>query len=123
MLTKEKALELLRENNQEHVMNFFDQLPEENKTEFLNQIENINWSDFKLIGSNEAASRGEFSVPPAVSISEIAKKHDEFEAIGLEAIKKGEVGRVHEFALIKNLHGVDSVDSAKELLKQNGVVI
>ena len=94
MLNKEKALELLRENNQEHVMKFFDQLPEENKTEFLNQIENINWPDFKLIGSNEAASRGEFSVPPAVSISEIAKKHDEFEAIGLEAIKKGEVAAV-----------------------------
>ena len=34
-----------------------------------------------------------------------------------------EVDRVREFAPIKNLHGVDSVDSARELLKKNGVVL
>ena len=32
-----------------------------------------------------------------------------------------EVARENEFAPIKNLHGVDSVDSARELLKLNGV--
>ena len=34
-----------------------------------------------------------------------------------------EVDRVREFAPIKNLHGVDSVDSARELLKKNGVIL
>lgn len=34
-----------------------------------------------------------------------------------------EVLREKEFAPIKNLHGVDSVDSARELLKQNGVTL
>lgn len=32
-----------------------------------------------------------------------------------------EVAREKEFAPIKNLHGTDSVDSARELLKKNGV--
>ena len=32
-----------------------------------------------------------------------------------------EVVREKEFAPVKNLHGVDSVDSARELLKANGV--
>lgn len=32
-----------------------------------------------------------------------------------------EVARENEFAPIKNLHGVDSVDSARELLKLNGI--
>ena len=32
-----------------------------------------------------------------------------------------EVVREREFAPIKNLHGVDSVDSARELLVKNGV--
>ncbi|WP_189270117.1 hypothetical protein [Pseudobutyrivibrio ruminis] len=32
-----------------------------------------------------------------------------------------EVDRVREFSLIKNLHGVDSVDSARESLEKNGV--
>lgn len=34
-----------------------------------------------------------------------------------------EVVREKEFAPIKNLHGVDSVDTARELLKRNGVVL
>lgn len=34
-----------------------------------------------------------------------------------------EVVREREFAPVKNLHGVDSVDSARELLKQNGVIL
>ncbi|MBP5603179.1 MAG: UDPGP type 1 family protein [Treponema sp.] len=34
-----------------------------------------------------------------------------------------EVKRESEFAPIKNLHGTDSVDSARELLKQNNVVL
>ena len=34
-----------------------------------------------------------------------------------------EVVREKEFAPIKNLHGVDSVDSARELLQKNGVVL
>lgn len=94
MITKEKAFQVLRENNQEHVMDFFDQLTEENQKEFLEQIENINWSDFKLIGGNESSARGEFSVPPAVELADIAARRDEFEAVGLEAIKKGEVAAV-----------------------------
>ena len=34
-----------------------------------------------------------------------------------------EVIREKEFAPIKNLHGVDSVDSARELLQKNGVTL
>lgn len=34
-----------------------------------------------------------------------------------------EVVREREFAPVKNLHGIDSVDSARELLKKNGVVL
>ena len=34
-----------------------------------------------------------------------------------------EVVREQEFAPIKNLHGVDSLDSARELLQKNGVVL
>ena len=94
MFTKEQAINVLRENKQEHVMKFFDELDASKQAEFLNQIENINWSDFKLIGGDESAERGQFSVPPAVEISEIEKRHDEFQAVGLEAIKKGEVAAV-----------------------------
>lgn len=94
MINKEQAYKTLSENQQEHVLKFFDELSVERQKNLLNQIENINWSDFKLIGGKESAERGKFSVPPAVEISEIAKRHDEFEAIGLDAIKRGEVAAV-----------------------------
>ncbi|MCR4694716.1 MAG: UDPGP type 1 family protein [Pseudobutyrivibrio sp.] len=94
MITKDQALKVLGDNGQEQVMKGFDQLSDEKKKEFLGQIENINWSDFKLIGNSSEEARGTFTVPEAVEVPEIEKRHDEFEAIGLEAIKKGEVAAV-----------------------------
>ena len=94
MFTKEQALEVLTKKNQAHIMTGFDELSEGKKAEFLAQIENINWSDFELINSEENAARGEFSVPEAVSVEEIEKKHDEFEKNGLDAIKKSQVAAV-----------------------------
>lgn len=46
MLNKEKAAEVLKKYNQIHLLDFFDQLKEEEQKNFLNQIENIN---FELI--------------------------------------------------------------------------
>ncbi len=93
-MTKEQAIELLEKNGQGHVMKGFDNLSEEKKAVFLEQIANINWPDFKLIGKGGNITRGEFSVPPAVELAEIASRKDEFEAAGLEALKKGEVAAV-----------------------------
>ncbi|SEA00270.1 UDP-N-acetylglucosamine/UDP-N-acetylgalactosaminediphosphorylase [Pseudobutyrivibrio sp. ACV-2] len=93
-MNKEEAIELLEKAGQGHVMNGFDNLSDEKKESLLAQIENINWSDFKLIGNDSADVRGEFAVPPAIELPEIEARKAEFEAAGLEAIKKGEVGAV-----------------------------
>lgn len=93
-MTKENAIEILSKAGQNHVMKGFDNLSEEKKEAFLTQIENINWSDFELIGDDSNTERGEFAVPPAIELSEIEARKAEFEAAGLEAIKKGEVGAV-----------------------------
>ena len=94
-MNKTEALELLEAKNQAHIMKGFDTLTAEKQAEFLAQIENINWGDFELIAGNEACeNRGPFEVPAAVECAEIEARHDEFEAIGLEAIQKGEVAAV-----------------------------
>jgi len=46
MIDKQKAEELLRKYNQEHILNFFEELSDKEKQELLNQIENI---DFEQI--------------------------------------------------------------------------
>ena len=93
-MTKEQAIELLESRGQGHVMRGFDNLSEAQQETFLAQIDNINWSDFELIGNDAADARGEFAVPPAIELPEIASRKAEFEAAGIEAIKKGEVGAV-----------------------------
>ena len=94
MFTKQDAEKILAENNQQHILKDFYFLSDSKKTEFLKQIENINWSDIKMIGQNDSVVRGKFSVPPAVSISEIELKKDEFMEAGIAAIKNGEVAAV-----------------------------
>lgn len=94
MFTKLDAEKILNEKSQAHVLKYFDTLSEENKEDFLNQIQNVNWDDFKSIGKETAAERGEFSVPPAVSIEEIEANKSKYLECGIDAIKKGEVAAV-----------------------------
>ena len=94
MFTKADAEKILNEKSQLHVLKDFDNLSEEKKTEFLKQIENINWADISMIGKETAIPRGKFTVPAAVSIEEIEVSKDKFLKAGIESIKKGEVAAV-----------------------------
>lgn len=94
MFTKADAEKILSEKSQLHVLKDFDNLSEEKKTEFLKQIENINWADISMIGKETAIPRGKFTVPAAVSIEEIEASKDKFLNAGIESIKKGEVAAV-----------------------------
>ncbi len=94
MFTKQDAEKILAEKNQQHILKDFDSLTDSKKVEFLKQIENINWSDIKMIGQNTSAVRGKFSVPPAVSIAEIEQNKDKYLEAGIAAIKKGQVAAV-----------------------------
>ncbi|MCR4735976.1 MAG: UTP--glucose-1-phosphate uridylyltransferase, partial [Treponema sp.] len=94
MFTKQDAEKILTTNNQEHILKYFDSLSDSKKVRFLNQIENINWSDIKMIGQNTTSERGEFTVPPAVSIAQIEENKENYLETGIAAIKKGEVAAV-----------------------------
>ena len=94
MFTKSDAEKILKENNQEQVLKYFDGLDDGKKSEFLAQIENINWSDIKMIGKETALQRGKFTVPPAVSIEEIESNKAKYEEAGIKAIKNSEVAAV-----------------------------
>lgn len=94
MFTKADAEKILNEKSQLHVLKDFDNLSEEKKTEFLKQIENINWADISMIGKETSIPRGNFTVPAAVSIEEIEASKDKFLKAGIESIKKGEVAAV-----------------------------
>ena len=94
MITIQEATKLLKEKNQEQILRYFETLNEQNKQDFLKQIEKINWSDLEKIGVKSEAHRGEFAPPPALSIEKIEENKSLYEATGLEAIKRGEVAAV-----------------------------
>ena len=85
---------LLKQNKQEHILRYFDILNDKEQLCFLNQIDNINWSDLKKINTMESSERGTFTPPPAISIEQIEKNKEQYEAAGLQAIKNGEVAAV-----------------------------
>ncbi len=95
MLDREKALEIVAEYKQEHIMKYFDELNEEEKKELLNQIEITDFSVLSnLDGNNENIARGTFEPLGAVTIEDISANSSEYTAIGTEAIKAGKAAAV-----------------------------
>lgn len=91
----EKARELLKEYKQEQLLHFYEELGEKEKTDLLEQIETL---DFSLLDNlskrDKTEERGKLEPLAAVEIAEIEKKKEEFQKIGLEAIRNGKIGAV-----------------------------
>lgn len=90
-----KAKEKLAKYGQEHVLKYFDELNDEEKSILLNQIDETDFSVLALCDRGSAPeSKGVISPIEAMQLSEIEKRKDEFNAIGIDAIQKGKVGAV-----------------------------
>ena len=79
---------------QEQLLKFYDELSEEEKTSLLDEIERI---DFNLVNINQDNTADEDeTVEPlgAVTVDEIEANREEYEAIGLDAIRNGKVALV-----------------------------
>lgn len=95
MLDREKALEIVAEYKQEHIMKYFDELNEEEKKELLNQIEITDFSVLSNLDENKKnIARGTFEPLGAVTIDDISANSSEYTAIGTEAIKAGKAAAV-----------------------------
>ncbi len=92
MMTIEDAKKKLEQFGQLHVLKYFDELSDAEKSELLSQIEDTDFAvleNCKNLGKSEG--RGEFSPLAALQVSEIEKKKDEFAQIGIKALKEGKV--------------------------------
>ena len=96
MTTYEKAYEKLEKYGQLHVLQYYAELSEEQKEELLAQILA---TDFSVLTSREKetgkeSEKGKIAPLAAMELDEINARRDEFERIGLEAIRAGQVGAV-----------------------------
>ncbi|MBP5773086.1 MAG: UDPGP type 1 family protein [Eubacterium sp.] len=88
-----EAKELLEKNNQSHLLEYFDELNDDQKENLLKQISEIDFDLIKLIESADTPDERGVITPldAEVSIKEIEENADKFRAKGIEAIKEGKV--------------------------------
>ena len=94
MLTYEQAKELLKEQQQEQLLQYYDQLNEQEKGVLLRQISNLDFSLLDLLGEESGGERGKLEPLGAVTIDQIKERRDEFYAAGVTAIQQRKVGAV-----------------------------
>ncbi len=89
----EEAKKLLEEKGQSHLLKYYDELSEDGKEKLLAQIEAIDFSVVNDLSEDaQGGERGIIEPLGALTISEIEKNRDEYESIGIKAVKAGEVG-------------------------------
>ena len=86
------AMEKLKKYGQEHVLKYYDELPDEQRNTLIEQIDR---TDFTVIGqAAETGKRGAIAPIRAMTIPEIDMGRERFERIGMEAVKAGKLGAV-----------------------------
>lgn len=96
MITYNDALKLLSEYGQEHILRYYDELSDDEKTGLLRQVE---LTDFSVLDdlkhkNDESGKRGVFDPLGAVTVQNIENNRDEYLNAGINAIKSGKAAAV-----------------------------
>lgn len=84
--------ENLEKMGQSQLLRFYDELTDTEKENLKNQINRVDFTYIDMLKAPEEASEmGEISPLGAMTIPEIEKRRDEFEKVGIEAIRQGKV--------------------------------
>lgn len=91
-----EARELLKENNQEHLLKYYEELNEEERKFLLDQIEKIDFELLNLITKEEkSVAKGKITpLKDTAKIKDIEYKKDEYYAVGSDAIRNRKVAAV-----------------------------
>lgn len=91
----EKAYQKLEEFGQTHILQYFDELDDNQKKELLAQIGATDMQALAYVAhKDELAKKGKISPLAAMQLNEIEEKKEEFVETGLQAIRQGKVGAV-----------------------------
>ena len=82
----------LNKYSQQHLLKYQDELSSAQKNELFAQINSTDFSYLQELGKKVEAKNEDISPIEAMTISEIEKNKENFEQIGIQALKKHEVG-------------------------------
>jgi UDP-N-acetylglucosamine/UDP-N-acetylgalactosamine diphosphorylase len=92
-MDKISAYDKLEKAGQTHVLRFYDELSEDGKHQLLSQIEKLDMS-FAEHYSDSGNEHDEITSIPVMTMDEAAKNRAEYEKLGLEAIRAGQIAAV-----------------------------
>ncbi len=90
----ESAMAYLTECGQEHILNYYKELNEEQRENLLAQIDGIDFSILEALNNDKCDKRGLITPIEAVTADDIAENSEKFTKTGIDAIKAGKVAAV-----------------------------
>lgn len=87
-----KHIEKLEKYNQKHLLKFENELTENEKQELYNQIENLDFSYLNELNNSYTQPQVEVTPLKAMTLEEISENQNEFEQIGLKALREQKIG-------------------------------
>lgn len=95
IMNLEQIKQKLSQYHQEHLLNYFEELTEQEQSQLLQQIEETDFSVVTRISNTaEEHKRGVISPIDAMQLSEIRLNQKNFTQAGIECIRAGKVGAV-----------------------------
>lgn len=89
-----EAYEKLEKYGQQHVLQYYEELTDEQQKELLAQIETTDFSMLQYCQNNTTNQKGKITSLAAMQLSRIDAEREKYTQIGLEAIKQGKVAAV-----------------------------
>ena len=90
----ETAMNLLEKYGQSHILNYYNEIDEQQKNSLLEQIENIDFSILDALDKKADSKRGKIEPISAVTKEDIAVNKEKYLETGIDAIKSGKVAAV-----------------------------
>ncbi len=89
-----QAKALLSEHGQLQLLDYYDELTQEQKNILLSDIERLDFSDLSNIGAEQSRKLGNISPADALTCDDVERNREDYEKIGLSAIRAGKVAAV-----------------------------
>ena len=116
-MTYQQAKELLEKKGQAHLLAYYDELDEAGKKNLLEGIANIEWSFEEALANPADLSGKDRDIKPIAGLrrADIEARLQEFEKVGVEAIKAGKVAAVLLAGGMGTRLGVDGPKGAYDI--------
>lgn len=89
-----RAKNYLALRGQSHLLEYYDELTEEQRVQLLNDIQNANFSVLRNINKPYNLVRKKIKPANVVSLADVARRRHEYESVGMRMLEQNKVGAV-----------------------------